>query len=106
MFTRIAQCTIKPGRRSDFDRVLNTDVLPELVRQPGLVDVVIMYENGDPSEFVSMTFWQNKDYADRYGEERYLRYVTKLEPLSYGFSVAGYGVETSSMHRIAAGKAA
>ncbi len=106
MFTRFAQCTIKPGRRTDFDRVLNRDILPDLIRQPGLVDVVVMYENSDPSEFVSLTFWKTKDYADRYGQDVYPRYLAQLEPLSYGFSISGYGVETSSMHRIAAGKAA
>ena len=106
MFTRIVQCTIKPGRRGDFDRVLNTDILPDLVRQPGLVDVTIMYENNDLSEFLSLTFWKTREQAQRYGGEVYPRYVSKLEPLSYGFSVTAYNVETSSMHRIAAGKAA
>ncbi len=106
MFTRVVQCTIKPGRRGEFDRVLNRDILPDLIRQPGLVDVAIMYENSDSSEFVSLTFWKSKDYADRYGQDVYPRYLAKLEPLSYGFSVSQYSVNNSSMHRIAAGKAA
>ncbi len=106
MYTRIVRCTIKPNRKQDFDRTLNTEVLPELMKQSGLVDEVALYEESDPSQFVSITFWTNKEMANRYARDVYPRLISKLENLSYDIVVTGYEVNTSTMHRIAAGKAA
>ncbi len=106
MYTRIVRCTINPGSRQEFDRTLNTEVLPELVKQSGLVDTVMLYEETDPGQFVSITFWNNKDHASRYAREVYPRLIGKLERLSHDIVITGYEVNTSTMHRIAAGKAA
>ncbi len=99
-------CTINPGKKQDFERILNTEVLPVLVKQNGLVDTVMLYEETDPSQFVSITFWNNKEAASRYARDVYPQLIGKLETLSHSVIVTGYEVNTSTMHRIAAGKAA
>ncbi|MGE5726523.1 MAG: antibiotic biosynthesis monooxygenase family protein [Acidobacteriota bacterium] len=106
MYTRIAQCTIKPGRKPEFSKALHEVILPQLTQQSGLVDAVELFEDTDPSQFASITFWQTKEQADTYGRELFPRFKALLDPLTYNFVVNSFNVETSTMHRIAAGKAA
>ncbi len=106
MYTRIAQCTIKPGRRPKFSKVLHNVILPELTQQPGLADAIELFEDADPSQFASITFWQSKEHADAYGSAVFPRFKALLDPLTYNFVVNHFNVESSTMHRIAAGKAA
>lgn len=106
MYTRIAQCTITSGKNAEFTRVLNNEVLPELARQSGFVDAIALYGNTEPGSVMSITFWQNKELADKYGREVFSRLIQKLQAVSSNWTVEGYNVETSTMHRIATGKAA
>jgi quinol monooxygenase YgiN len=106
MYSRVTQATIKPGRKAEFAQLLNESVMPELLKQPGCVDIVQLFQDTDPTQFVSITFWKTKADAERYGRDVFPRLISRLEPLSYNWVVNGYHVEMSTMHRIAAGKAA
>jgi hypothetical protein len=106
MYTRIAQCTIKPGGNAEFTKVFTSEILPELTRQTGFVDSVAVYGDTDPRRVVSITFWNSKESAEQYGREVYPRLIRKLEPLSSDWTVQGYNVEVSTMHRVGISKAA
>ncbi len=106
MYTRIAKCNINPGKNSEVTRVLNNEILPELASQPGFVDAVELYGDNEPGTLVSITFWKTKEQAQQYHRDVFPRFAQKLESVTSNWTVTGYNVETSSMHRIAAGKAA
>lgn len=107
MYTRIVQCTVNPEKRNEFNRTLTSELLPQIRQQSGFVDVVEMFSSTDPNEFVCMTFWKDEASLDRYDEELFPTVVEKLSPcLSGEANVDNYNVETSTIHRIAAGKAA
>jgi heme-degrading monooxygenase HmoA len=107
MYTRIVHCTVKPEKKTEFDRTLTNELLPRIKQQPGFIDVVEMYSQTNPNEFVCMTFWKSQEAVNRYTSELFPTVVQRLTPtLSGEAKVDTYSVQTSTPHRIAAGKAA
>ncbi len=107
MYTRIVRCTVNPQKRDQFSRTLTNELLPKIKQQPGFVDVVEMFSETSPDEFVCMTFWKDKQAVDRYSNELFPTVADKLTPLLTGeVNIDTYSVETSTPHRIAAGRAA
>jgi quinol monooxygenase YgiN len=107
MFTRIVECHVKPERKDEFNNKLRNDMLPILQKQPGFVDLIGLVSERDPERIVSVSFWKNKEDAERYQREHYNRIVEMLKPhLKRDPTVDTFTVETSTTHRIAAGKAA
>jgi hypothetical protein len=106
MFTRIVECEIKKDKLADLRHTLNNTVLPAIQKQPGFVDVIEACDPGT-GQFQCMTLWKSRDDADRYGRELFPEHAQKLQSLINGeATVKTLAVETSSVHRIAAGKAA
>jgi quinol monooxygenase YgiN len=107
MFTRIVECQAKPEKREEFNNTLRGEILPILQKQPGFVDLVSLISEKDPERFLSVSFWKNKEDAERYHRENYSRIVEKLKPLlKKEPTIDTFSVDTSTSHRIAAGKAA
>jgi quinol monooxygenase YgiN len=107
MFTRIVECRIRPEQRETANQTLRQQVLPLLQKQTGFVDELALISDTDPERLVAISFWKNKDDAERYQRETFpkvadiLKAVLKSPP-----KVETYNVEDSTIHRIAAGKAA
>jgi quinol monooxygenase YgiN len=107
MFTRIVECHVKPEKREEFTNKLRNDVLPILQKQPGFVDLIGLSSEDDRERIVSVSFWNTKEDAERYHKEHYTRIVEMLKPtLRRDPTVETFNVDTSTTHRIAAGKAA
>ena len=106
MVSRIIQVDIKPERLHDLRQALDSTVIPNLKQQPGFVDAV---ESSDPNtgRFVCLTLWKSREDADRYGNTAFLEHAQMLTPLCASEpSVQTLEVETSTVHNIAATKAA
>ncbi len=107
MFTRIVECNVKPEKRDEFSNKLRNDVLPILQKQPGFVDLIGLVHETDRERIVSVSFWNSKEDAERYHREHYNRILDMLKPmLKKDPKVEHFTVDTSTTHRIAAGKAA
>jgi len=107
MFTRIVECQVKPEKRDEFSNKLRNEVLPILQKQPGFVDLIELVSENNPERIVSVSFWKNKEDAERYHREHYNRITEMLKPnLKRDPTVETFTVDTSTTHRIAAGKAA
>ena len=107
MFTRIVECNVKPGKKDEFSNKLRNEALPILQKQPGFVDLIELVSESDPEQIVSISFWRSKEDAERYHREGYNRVLEMLKPhLRQDPTVQTYTVDTSTTHRIAAGKAA
>jgi quinol monooxygenase YgiN len=107
MFTRIVECHVKPEKKDEFNNKLRSEVLPILQKQPGFVDLIALASENDPERMVALSFWNSKQDAERYHQEHFKRIAEILKPhLRRDPSVETYSVDTSTTHRIAAGKKA
>jgi quinol monooxygenase YgiN len=107
MFTRIVECHVKSDKRDELTNKLRNEVLPILQKQPGFVDLVGLTHTADPDRIVSISTWQSREAAERYHNEHFNRIVDMLRPLLKATPIVDtYTVDTSTTHKIAAGRAA
>jgi quinol monooxygenase YgiN len=107
MFVRTVDCHVKPGKQDELSHKLRHEVLPILQKQAGFVDVIGLVSENDPEMLRSLTFWKSKEDAERYHRENYTRILESVRPLlKREPSIEVFTVDTSTTHRIVAGKAA
>ena len=107
MFTRIVECTVKPDTRDEMQQRIRGEILALLQEQPGFVDEVTLVSEHHPDRLVAISFWKSREDAERYDRESFARVqeITR-DYLNGPLKVETYNVADSTMHRIAAGKAA
>ena len=107
MFTRIVELTTKPGKNKQLSDTINDKVLPILKKQKGFVDETVLVSDSEDNRVLSLSFWNRKEDAERYQREQYpairevVRHLLEAEPV-----IRTFNVDSSTTHRIAAGKAA
>jgi heme-degrading monooxygenase HmoA len=107
MFTRIVECTVRPDKRDEMIQRVRNEILPLLQKQPGFVDEVSLASEHDPERLVAISFWRTREDAEHYHRENFSRVQETLKSYLKGsLRVETYNVEDSTIHRIAAGKAA
>jgi heme-degrading monooxygenase HmoA len=107
MFTRIVEVTTKNGRARDLCKTINDKVLPILKNQNGFVDEITLVSTSDPNRIVAISFWKTREDAQQYHTQQFNN-VTNLirQHLDGDPRVEPYEVDSSTAHKIAAGKAA
>jgi heme-degrading monooxygenase HmoA len=107
MFTRIVECTVRPDKKDELQQRIRNEILPLLQKQPGFVDEVGLVSDHDPERMVAISFWKTREDAERYHRETFPRVQDILKSsLKTPPKVETYNVEESTIHRIAAGRAA
>jgi len=107
MFTRVVEITSKAGKARDVSRTVSDKVLSILKNQPGFMDEITLVSDEDPNRVLAISFWKSKENAEKYQREQYNNVVETFRNLMEGTpQVRTYEVETSTFHKIAAGKAA
>ncbi len=107
MFTRTVEITTKSGKARELATIINDKVLPILKKQAGFVDETVLASDTDANRVLALSFWNSKEDADRYNREQYpaihemIRHLLEADPV-----VRTFNVDSSTTHRIAAGKAA
>jgi len=107
MFTRTVEVTPKSGKARELANIINDKVLPILKKQKGFVDETVLVSDTEDNRVLSLSFWNSKEDAEKYQREQYpaihemLRHLLEAEPV-----VRTFNVDSSTTHRIAAGKAA
>jgi quinol monooxygenase YgiN len=107
MFTRVVELTSKPGKSKELSNAINGSALPILQKQGGFVDEILLVSNAEPDRVLALSFWKTRDDAERYHREQYkniaesLRHLLAAEPL-----IRTFDMQTSSGHKIVAGRAA
>ena len=107
MFTRIVECYVKREKAEEFrDRIKNL-VLPVLQSQPGFVDLIALSSEDEPERTVSISLWNSRADADRYHQDHFEQIMSSVRPLLVDEpSIEFYNLDASTVHGIAAGKAA
>jgi quinol monooxygenase YgiN len=107
MFTRIVEITSKAGKARDLTRTVSEKVLTILRNQPGFMDEITLVSDEDPNRILAISFWKSKDHADAYQRDQFNRVTDTISNLLEGTpQVRTFEVETSTVHKIASGRAA
>jgi len=107
MFTRIVEVTSKAGKARDLTRTVSEKVLTILKNQPGFMDEITLISNEDPNRILAISFWKAKEHADAYQRDQFNRVTDTISNLIAGTpQVRTFEVQTSTVHNIAADKAA
>ncbi len=107
MFTRMVEFKCKAGKLDELARLTRETLLPILRKQQGFQDMITLVSVTDPNQMRSLSFWNNREDAERYQHEQFSRIAEMLRPLCDGEPVVSmFAVNTSRVHNINIGKAA
>ena len=107
MYTRVVELTTKPGKAHELANTIQEKALPILKKQSGFVDEIVLVSDKESNRVIGVSFWQNKDDAERYNREQFpkihdmVKHLVEMDPM-----VRTFDVHSSTTHKIAAGKAA
>jgi quinol monooxygenase YgiN len=106
MISRIVSCTIKPEKINEFRNTLKTEVLPNITRQPGFVDLVESIDTATGA-FVCTTLWNTRQDVENYDQTLFQEVAQRLMPMVTGQpDIKTLTVENSTVHDISSGKSA
>jgi len=107
MFTRVVEVTSKTGKGRELTRTVSEKVLSILKAQPGFLDEIILVSDENPDRVLAISFWKSREDADKYHRENFSRVTEIIGNLIEGApQVRTFDVEQSTIHKIAAGRAA
>lgn len=106
MITRVVEIKTKPGKAKELCRKLHENVLGILQSHPGFIDEIVLIADHDADQVLAMSFWKSKADAEDFHQREFKRIHDLIQHLAHtSATVRIYGVETSTLHHIAEGKA-
>lgn len=103
MFTRVVECTCKPGKARDLCRTIQDKVLPTIRKQQGFKDEIVLISQSDSDLVLGISFWNSREDAERYHREQYPKVVETIRNLCESDpEVRTYDVGLSTTHQITA----
>jgi quinol monooxygenase YgiN len=107
MYTRVVELTSKSGKARELSTTINDKILPILKKQAGFVDETVLAADTEDMRILALSFWNSREDAERYHREQFskiqemIRHLLEADPV-----IRTYNVDSSTIHRITAGKAA
>jgi heme-degrading monooxygenase HmoA len=107
MFTRVVEVNTKNGKAKDVCKTIQEKILPILKSQNGFVDEVTLVSTSNPNRVLALSFWKTREDAQQYQSQQFqnvnnlIRSQLEADP-----KIETYDLESSTVHQIAAGKAA
>ncbi len=102
MFARSVSMHLKPNAVADFNRTLESDILPLLRNRKGFQDELVLVAQ-DGTEAVGISLWDNKENAEAYQTETYPEVQRLLSKMIEGIAqVETYEVPIATFHKVAA----
>ncbi len=80
MFARLLEMKVKPETKSEFLNKVNEEVVPILRKHSGLVDVITMEVEAEPTKIYAITLWVDKLDAEKYEKESFSKVKAIQEP--------------------------
>ena len=101
-YARRLSLKVKPDQVDEYLQTVRENVHPNLKNQPGIRRMYLL--RGGGSEFVSLSFWNSKGEADKYGRSQLfsrnlelLRPYLESEPVLTEFDVEFHDVNAESL---------
>ncbi|MCU1285985.1 MAG: hypothetical protein JWO13_2335 [Acidobacteriales bacterium] len=106
MHALLIEGSIKPGKKNDFMKIWESQILTTLKTQKGYVEEILLLKE-DGQQGVGVSLWQTKADADRYYNEVFPKQVAQVSDLMTGTpNMRPFNVEHADTFNITAGKAA
>jgi len=97
MFARNVSFHLKPGRTTEFTRLLDQDIIPVLRKQKGFQHEIALVSPGG-ADAVSITLWDLKENAEMYARSAYPGLLKALDQVVEGTpEVQMYDVSNSTV---------
>ena|SRR5690349_7400052 len=97
MFARVVEIFPKIEKKDEFLKVVRTDVLPILRKQPGFLEMLPLIPEVENERYLTITLWAEKRDAERYVRDVFAKVTDILKPyLQSPVSSRHYTVETSA----------
>lgn len=104
MISRIVDCNIKLEKLNEFRKMLSAEVLPQIAREDGFVDVIECIDT-KTGHFICNTLWETLQDVETYDKGLFQEVAQRLMPLLRDQpQVHTMVVETSTAHAINAGR--
>lgn len=95
MVTRVLEIAPIPDKVKGLIQALNEQVVPILKDQPGFVETLVFAPESTTDRMMSITFWTEKRYAEKYAKEAFPKVEQIISPfLSVPITVRTYTVES------------
>jgi len=102
MFARFVSMRLKSGNLTEFNRILEKEVIPLLQRQKGFREEIVL-TNPSAAEAVGISIWEQKENAESYDRQKFPEVQQLLAKVLDGTpQVKTYEVSHSTVHKIAA----
>jgi hypothetical protein len=96
MFARIVEFFPKPELKEELIRVVKSEVLPILQKQPGFLEILPFVPENTVEKALTITFWSEKRYAEAYEKNVFPKVTEIMRPyLTSAVTLKYYTVETS-----------
>ena len=107
MYSRAVEMTAQAGKMRELCTMINDKVLPILRKQAGFMDEAVLVSDTESNRILGLSFWKAKEDAERYHREQFAKITELVSPLLQNAPVVRtFDVDTSTIHRVVAGKAA
>ena len=80
-FARTVHFRIEDGKRKEFNRLFENEVLPMLRKQDGFREELTLV---NPERCLGISIWTDENSAKRYHESTYPKVLEKLDPVIEG----------------------
>jgi len=102
LYARIVALNLKPNQLTNFQQVLDKQVMPILRKQTGFKDVITL-ANSNGNEVRSISLWEKKENAEAYNSSGYPEVLKLLATVIDGTPrIHTYDVLASTLHQVAA----
>jgi hypothetical protein len=102
MFTRIVTLKLKSNSATEFNRLVESEILPLLRKHNGFRDE-ITFVTPDRSAVLAISFWETKENCETYNRTGYPELLKLVSTVCEGTpKVENFEVLTSTMHKLAA----
>src|SRR5437016_13425661 len=101
MFTRVVELISESGKAKELANTINEKVVPILKKQRGFVDETVLISDTEPTRILGLSFWNNKEDAERYHQEQYPKiHDMKKHLLETEQNIRTFDVHTSTKQLI------
>lgn len=83
MFARNVALRLKPNCLNEFRRIVDSQIIPLLRKQPGFKDLITFAMTGG-ADITAISLWQTKEHAEAYSTAGYPEVMKNLDPLLDG----------------------
>ena len=83
MFARSVSLRLKPNTLTEFTRIIETEVLPVLRKQPGFQNEITFNTPGSP-DVIAMSLWESNEQMEAYNSGAYSDVLKSLEKVLDG----------------------